>query len=337
MDSKLVVEQMSGNWKIKHPDMKPLALEANRLAPFGTTYTWVPREQNKHADRLANEALDGKRHGVTVAQGRSGSEAAPTEATDDDRGRRAALGGLAQAGADDADPGPARRHRSTRWRSGSPAACPARTPASATRAARRSAPWPTGWRRSASGWTRCSPRPYAARGSPARSSPSASAARSQDEPGFAEMDFGTWDGLTFEEVAEPAPRGPRRLARHHRRAAGRRRVAGDGAASGCWRRSTGCWPITPGRTVVVASHVTPIKVVVAEAIQAPLSRSSGWSCGRRRSRVVTFFTPPGDGPPPTGAERHASLRQFNTLAPGRRPVRRVDPLVEVPTGAPPPR
>ena len=59
MDSKLVVEQMTGNWKIKHPDMKPLAMEANRLAPFGTTYTWVPREQNKHADRLANEALDG--------------------------------------------------------------------------------------------------------------------------------------------------------------------------------------------------------------------------------------------------------------------------------------
>jgi len=67
VDSKLVVEQMSGNWKIKHPDMKPLAIEANRLAPFGTTYTWVPREQNKHADRLANEALDGLRNGVTVA------------------------------------------------------------------------------------------------------------------------------------------------------------------------------------------------------------------------------------------------------------------------------
>ena len=65
MDSKLVVEQMSGRWKIKHADMKPLAMEANRLAPFGTTYTWVPREQNKHADRLANEALDGIRSGVT--------------------------------------------------------------------------------------------------------------------------------------------------------------------------------------------------------------------------------------------------------------------------------
>ena len=65
-DSKLVVEQMSGRWKVKHPDMRPLAMEANRLAPFGTTYTWVPREQNKYADRLANEALDGKRDGVTV-------------------------------------------------------------------------------------------------------------------------------------------------------------------------------------------------------------------------------------------------------------------------------
>ncbi|HET8603115.1 MAG TPA: reverse transcriptase-like protein, partial [Marmoricola sp.] len=54
MDSKLVVEQMSGRWKIKHPDMKPLALRANRLAPFGTVFTWVPRAQNKEADRLVN-------------------------------------------------------------------------------------------------------------------------------------------------------------------------------------------------------------------------------------------------------------------------------------------
>ena len=66
MDSRLVVEQMSGRWKIKHPDMKPLAMEANALAPFGTTYTWVPRERTAHADRLANEALDGKRNGVSI-------------------------------------------------------------------------------------------------------------------------------------------------------------------------------------------------------------------------------------------------------------------------------
>ncbi|MGZ5418343.1 MAG: reverse transcriptase-like protein, partial [Nocardioides sp.] len=58
MDSKLVIEQMSGRWKIKHPDMRPLAMAANRLAPPGTTYTWIPRERNVYADRILNEALD---------------------------------------------------------------------------------------------------------------------------------------------------------------------------------------------------------------------------------------------------------------------------------------
>ncbi|WP_392891888.1 bifunctional RNase H/acid phosphatase [Streptomyces sp. LN699] len=65
MDSKLVVEQMSGRWKIKHPDMKPLAAEAAKILPRSqVTYEWIPREKNKHADRLANEAMDaGKRGG----------------------------------------------------------------------------------------------------------------------------------------------------------------------------------------------------------------------------------------------------------------------------------
>jgi len=60
MDSKLVVEQMSGRWKIKHPSMQPLAREAQALArTFRTvTYEWIPRERNRQADRLANEAMD---------------------------------------------------------------------------------------------------------------------------------------------------------------------------------------------------------------------------------------------------------------------------------------
>ncbi|MGV9626733.1 bifunctional RNase H/acid phosphatase [Streptomyces sp. NPDC003487] len=59
MDSKLVVEQMSGRWKIKHPAMKPLAAEAATVfPPDRVTYEWIPRERNKHADRLANEAMD---------------------------------------------------------------------------------------------------------------------------------------------------------------------------------------------------------------------------------------------------------------------------------------
>jgi ribonuclease H / adenosylcobalamin/alpha-ribazole phosphatase len=59
MDSRLVIEQMAGRWKIKHPDMKPLALQAARLRPRTVTWTWVPRELNKAADTLVNRTLDG--------------------------------------------------------------------------------------------------------------------------------------------------------------------------------------------------------------------------------------------------------------------------------------
>jgi len=60
MDSKLVVEQMSGRWQIKHPDLRKLAAEARQAARAlsRVTYTWVPRERNTHADRLANQAMD---------------------------------------------------------------------------------------------------------------------------------------------------------------------------------------------------------------------------------------------------------------------------------------
>ncbi|MDQ3664687.1 MAG: reverse transcriptase-like protein, partial [Actinomycetota bacterium] len=63
MDSKLVIEQMAGRWKVKHPSMRPLAIQAQRLAPFGTVWTWVPRERNKATDRLANLAMDASARG----------------------------------------------------------------------------------------------------------------------------------------------------------------------------------------------------------------------------------------------------------------------------------
>lgn len=68
MDSKLVVEQMSGRWKIKHPDMKKLALEARNLASQFTkvTYEWVPRAKNGLADELANKAMDALSKGAKV-------------------------------------------------------------------------------------------------------------------------------------------------------------------------------------------------------------------------------------------------------------------------------
>ena len=66
MDSKLVVEQMSGRWKIKHEDMRRLALEAREVAADisagggSVRFTWIPRAENAAADALANAAMDGK-------------------------------------------------------------------------------------------------------------------------------------------------------------------------------------------------------------------------------------------------------------------------------------
>jgi ribonuclease H / adenosylcobalamin/alpha-ribazole phosphatase len=65
MDSRLVIEQMAGRWSVRHPGLRPLALEVRRLIPDPeqVRWTWVPRERNSHADRLANEALDAAARG----------------------------------------------------------------------------------------------------------------------------------------------------------------------------------------------------------------------------------------------------------------------------------
>lgn len=59
MDSKLVVEQMSRRWKIKHPDMQELAKQAFEIiGARPVTFEWIPREENYVADSLANKAMD---------------------------------------------------------------------------------------------------------------------------------------------------------------------------------------------------------------------------------------------------------------------------------------
>ncbi|HWS36142.1 MAG TPA: histidine phosphatase family protein [Actinoplanes sp.] len=60
MDSKLVIEQMSGRWQIKNAGLRPLAAEAAALVGkfAAVTYEWIPRERNKAADALANRAMD---------------------------------------------------------------------------------------------------------------------------------------------------------------------------------------------------------------------------------------------------------------------------------------
>ncbi|HEX5967212.1 MAG TPA: bifunctional RNase H/acid phosphatase [Intrasporangium sp.] len=314
MDSKLVVEQMSGRWKIKHASMKPLALEANRLAPSGTTYTWWPREKNQHADRLANEALDGKRAGVSVpgaeaepeslieeiespseqaqaeprARGWSPSSGPPTTLVLVRHGVTAHTtekrfsGGLASANPGLSDEGRDQIRSVASWLS--PLAD--RVDAVVTSPVRRT-------RESAEILAEALRHPL------------------EEEPGFAEMEFGTWDGLTFVEVAEKhqadldawlgsldvAPGGSGESFRsvEERVLAGLQRVLDAHA----------------GKTVVVVSHVTPIKTLVAHAVDAPLTSLFRMELSPGSVTVMSFFTG-GRG----GDEPHASLRMYNALPPG---------------------
>lgn len=83
-DSQLMVEQVSGRWKVKHDNLKGPCGEARmRLKGFkwaGLTY--VPREQNREADGLANEAMDKPGDVVYIDRGKvvAGAKAAPSAA-----------------------------------------------------------------------------------------------------------------------------------------------------------------------------------------------------------------------------------------------------------------
>lgn len=273
MDSKLVVEQMSGRWKIKHPDMKPLALEAGRVFPPGqVTYEWIPRERNKRADRLANEAMDSEGSASSVRKPTSG-EAADVRASKADADVRAAKA-VAAPGWAPADMGaPATfvllRHGETpltpqKRFSGSGGTDPALSDIGreqAERAAEALARRGTIQHILASPLTRT------------RQTAAAVAERLgievTVEDGLIETDFGAWEGLTFGEVrerypddltkwladpeAEPTGGGESFAATATRIAATRDKLVAAYA----------------GRTVLLVTHVTPIKTFVRLALGAP--------------------------------------------------------------------
>ena len=278
MDSKLVVEQMSGRWKIKHPDMKPLALEAGRIfPPDRVTYEWIPREQNKHADRLANEAMDTESSASSVRRGAAetpgdGAAATETEAKSQADVRAAKV--VASPGWAPADMGaPATfvllRHGETpltpqKRFSGSGGTDPALSDVGreqAERAATALARRGTIQHILASPLTRT------------RQTAAAVAERLgievTVEDGLRETDFGAWEGLTFGEVrerypddlntwlsdpeAEPTGGGESFVATATRIAATRDKLVAAYA----------------GRTVLLVTHVTPIKTFVRLALGAP--------------------------------------------------------------------
>lgn len=81
MDSKLVVEQMTGRWKIKHPDMRELARTAHGvIAGRDVSFEWVPRHENARADAVANEAMDQK---ASLVRNHDGLGSTPTAHDDD--------------------------------------------------------------------------------------------------------------------------------------------------------------------------------------------------------------------------------------------------------------
>jgi ribonuclease HI len=80
-DSELMVKQMRGEYRVKNEELRDLYEQAQELADRFTSvsYQHVRREQNKRADALCNEALDGERgSGVTAAKApKSAKKAAP--------------------------------------------------------------------------------------------------------------------------------------------------------------------------------------------------------------------------------------------------------------------
>ena len=325
MDSKLVVEQMSGNWKIKHPDMKPLALEAKRLAPFGTSYTWVARERNKHADRLANEALDGERAGVTFHTD------APSPAPP-------ALGADAPDSAAEQVESPAAQGPLAAEVAGARAWAAPSGPVTTLVLVRHGATELTASKRFSGGLASSNPgltdegraqvrevaewlAPIGEAFDVVVTSPVRRTVESAEiiaerfgigmveEPGFAEMEFGTWDGQTFAEVREQRPEEIESWLGSLDVAPG----GGESFREVEKRVLDGLSRVLEtyaGKTVLVVSHVTPIKTLVAHAVDAPLDALFRMELSTASVSVVSFFGEPGS------EGIRASLRLYNAQPPG---------------------
>ncbi|MEV6662856.1 bifunctional RNase H/acid phosphatase [Streptomyces nigra] len=331
MDSKLVIEQMSGRWKIKHPDMKPLAFEAARVfPPAQVTYEWIPREQNKHADRLANEAMDAGKRGerwsaadsmaeLEAADAKAASAAgghAPTAAEGtrttvaEGAGTTAAEGAGTTAAAPSSGWAPADmgapatfvllRHGETpltpqKRFSGSGGSDPALSAAGREQAERVGA--------------------ALARRGTVQAIVSSPLARTREtagivaarlgldvtvEEGLRETDFGAWEGLTFGEVRERYPDDLTAwLADPEARPTG----GGESFAATAERVAAARDKLIAayaGRTVLLVTHVTPIKTLVRLALGAPPESLFRMELSAASLSAIAYY-----------ADGNASVRLFN--------------------------
>ncbi|MBY8342470.1 bifunctional RNase H/acid phosphatase [Streptomyces spinosirectus] len=307
MDSKLVVEQMSGRWKIKHPDMKPLAMQASQVfPPERVTYEWIPREKNKHADRLANEAMDAGARGEqwSAADSTAELEAAAAKVEADVRAATV-VSKVSSPGWAPADLGaPATfvllRHGETpltpqKRFSGSGGTNPSLSEVGREQAERAGAA-------------------LARRGTiqAVVASPLARTRETAEivarhlglevsiEEGLRETDFGAWEGHTFGEVRERYPDDMNRWLADPTAepTGGGESFAATGARIEATREKLVA--AYAGRTVLLVSHVTPIKTFVQLALGAPPEALFRMELSAAALSVVAYY-----------ADGNASVRLFN--------------------------
>ncbi|MET9607115.1 bifunctional RNase H/acid phosphatase [Streptomyces sp. NPDC006512] len=336
MDSKLVVEQMSGRWKIKHPDMKPLAAEAAKVLPRAqVTYEWIPRERNKHADRLANEAMDAGKRGerwepsasTAVFTAPSGP---PGDAVKGAAAVRAALAVASGGAANTRDAAaPAAAPESTKTAAGTGWGPDMGAPATFVLLRHGETALTPQKRFSGSGGTDPELSPagrrqaeavaaaLAARGtvqavvsSPLRRCRETAQAVADRlglpvtvEEGLRETDFGAWEGLTFAEVRERFPDDLQAWLDSPKAAP----TGGGESFAAVTRRVSAArdrlLSAHAGRTVLLVTHVTPVKTLVRLALGAPPEALFKMELSAASLSAVAYY-----------ADGNASVRLLNDTA-----------------------
>jgi probable phosphoglycerate mutase len=262
MDSKLVVEQMTGRWQVKHPDLVELNATARALASRfeRISYTWVPRAQNSYADRLANEAMDAAAAAEEPAQqdnsGKSATTAQASEAATPPgwTGARGTATRLLLLRHGQTELSVHRRYSGR----GNPAL---------TELGRQQADAAARYLAQRGGIAAVITSPLQRCYDTASTAAKALSLDVTVDEDLIETDFGAWEGLTFAEAAARDPELHRRWLRdtiteppggesfdhvHQRVCRARDRIVAEHG----------------GTTVLVVSHVTPIKMLLRQALDA---------------------------------------------------------------------
>lgn len=257
MDSKLVVEQMSGRWRVKHPDLVVLQQQAAALAAGfdRVTYTWIPRAQNAHADRLANEAMDaGTGKPVAVEKPLAAGESADKPAAPGWTGATGAPTRMLLLRHGQTELSVERRYSGR----GNPAL---------TEFGCRQADAAARYLGSIGGISAVVASPLQRAYDTAAAAAKALGLDVTVDDDLTETDFGAWEGLTFAEAAQRDPDVHRRWL-HDTSVEPPGGESFDAVADRVGRACNRIIADHGDTTVLVVSHVTPIKTVLRLALDA---------------------------------------------------------------------